>query len=254
MITEPMMDKLYAMKLHGMAAAIEEQRHDAGICDLSFEDRLAMLVEREYLEREDRAFRIRMKYAGLRDSGPCVEAINYRLERMLSRSQLEVLIAPDWIRNGRNVLLTGPTGLGKSYIGEALARQACRNGFRALVFYSPRFFRALKIAELDGSLPRLLQKIKKADLLVIDDLGLETAKPADYRIFLEILHDRIGIASTLVTSQYATGTWHELIRDPTVADAILDRLVHGAYRLELEGESVRKQQSGETGQLAGSNS
>ena len=114
MLTDPMMDKLYAMKLHGMVAALEEQRRDAGICDLSFEDRLAMLIERQYLEREDRAFRTRLKYAGLRDSGPCVEAINYRLERMLSRSQLEVLIAPGWIRNGRNVLLTGPTGLGKS--------------------------------------------------------------------------------------------------------------------------------------------
>ena len=120
-----------------------------------------------------------------------------------------------------------------------------------MVVYSPKFFRALKTAELDGSLPRFLQKIKKTDLLVVDDLGLETAKPADYRIFLEILHDRIGIASTLVTSQYATGTWHDLIRDPTVADAILDRLVHGAYRLNLEGESVRKQQSDGAGQSAG---
>ena len=244
MLIEPTIDKLHAMKLSGMATALQEQRRNANISELRFEDRLAMLVERQYLEREDRALKTRLKYAGLRDPGPTIEAINYRLARKLSRSQVEVLHGPDWVRHGRNVLLTGATGLGKSFIAEALARQACRNGFRAMVFYAPKFFRLVKTAELDGSLPRLLRKLGRANLLMIDDLGMETAKPADYRILLEILHDRIGTSSTLVTSQFDTDTWHPIIRDATVADAILDRLVHGAYRIRLEGESVRKQLGG----------
>lgn len=254
MLIEPTMDKLHSMKLGGMVAALEEQRRNPDITELSFEDRFAMIVERQHLERRQQAFIARLKYAGLREAGPSIEAINYRLERMLTRSQLEVLIGPDWIRHSRNALFTGPTGLGKSFIGEAIARQACYNGFRVIVFYAPRFFRELKTAELDGSLPRLLRKLKKADLLMIDDLGMETAKPADYRIFLEILQDRVGQNSTLVTSQYATDTWHDIIRDATVADAILDRLVHSAYRLNLAGDSVRKQQGGGDGQFDGSGS
>ena len=136
-------------------------------------------------------------------------------------------------------MLTGPTGVGKSYIAKALARQACRNGFRTLIFYSPKLFRSLKTAELDGSLPKLLVKLAKADLLLIDDFGLENAGAADYRLFLEILQDRIGETSTLVTSQYAVDIWHDLIKDSTIADAILDRLVHSAYRIDLTGESMR---------------
>lgn len=242
MLFEPMMTKLHAMKLTGMAAALEEQRRDASFAELSFEDRLGLLVERQFLYKEERALRNRLRYAGLKDSGPCAEDINYRLQRNLSRSQLEVLLAPDWVHHGRNALITGRTGLGKSYIGEAIARQACRNGIRTLVFYSPKLFRALKTAELDGSLPRLLKKIEKASLLMIDDFGLEKATPGDYRILLEVLQDRIGTTSTLVTSQYAVGAWHDLIRDATIADAICDRLVHTAYTIKLDGESVRKQQ------------
>ena len=242
MLTEPTIEKLHAMKLLGMIDALDDQRRDPKLCALGFEDRFAMLVERQYLEREDSAFRARLKYAGLPQSGPSIEAIDYRLDRTLARSQLEALIGPDWIRHARNVLITGSTGLGKSFIAEALARQACRNGRRTLTFHSAKFFRVLKTAELDGSLPRFLCRLKKIQLLVIDDFGMEQAKPADYRILLEILQDRVGLASTLVTSQYATDAWHGLIRNATVADAVLDRLVHGAYRLKLEGESIRKQQ------------
>jgi DNA replication protein DnaC len=239
MLVEPMMEKLYAMKLNGIATALEEQRKDPAITDLGFEDRLAMLIERQYLYKEDRALKNRLRYAGLNDSGPCIENIDYRAKRNLSRSQIEPLAAPQWILQGRNAILTGATGVGKSYIAEAIARQACWNGFRTLVFYSPKLFRSLKTAECDGSLPKLLEKLAKVNLLLIDDFGLENAAAPDYRLFLEILQDRIGDTSTVVTSQYAVDVWHDLIKDSTIADAILDRLVHSAYRIDLIGESMR---------------
>ena len=239
MLFEPLMEKLYAMKLNGMAAALEEHRNDPQATALSFEDRFALLVERQYLFKEDRALKNRLHDAGLRTDGPCVENLNYRAERHLSRTQLDVLISPEWIRQGRHALLTGPTGDGKSYIAEALARQACRNGFRTRMFYSPKLFRALKTAELDGSLPKFLSTLTKAALLVIDDFGLEKAAAADYRLFLELLQDRIDSTATLITTQYAVGVWHELIKDDTVADAICDRLVHSSYRIDLKGESMR---------------
>ena len=137
-------------------------------------------------------------------------------------------------------MITGPTGVDKTYVAKALARHACKNAFRTIVVYSPKLFRSLKVAELDGSLPKLLNKLAKAALLVIDDFGLEKASASDDRVFLEILQERIGETSTLVTSQYAIGVWHQLIKDNTIADAILDRLVHSAYRIDLQGESMRK--------------
>ncbi len=243
MLFEPIIEKLYAMKLNGMAVTLEEQRKDSSITELTFEDRLAFLVERQYLYKEERAFKCRLRYAGLTDTGPCLAGIDYQAKRNFTRSQLEPLITNQWILHGQNAMLTGATGLGKSYIAKALARQACQNGFRTQVFYSPKLFRSLKIAELDGSLPKLLGKLSKANLLVIDDFGLEKAAPADYRLFLEILQDRIGETSTLVTSQYAVDVWHDLIKDATIADAILDRLVHSSYRIELQGESMRKKKS-----------
>ena len=240
MFIEPMIEKLYAMKLNAMVSALEEQRKDPTITELAFEDRLALMVERQYVYREDRAFKCRLHYAGLKDTGPCLEGIDYRVKRNLSRSQLEPLLTRQWIVHGQNAMFTGPTGVGKSYIAKALARQACNNGIRTLVFYSPKLFRLLKTAELDGSLPKLLKKIAKSNLLVIDDFGLEKAAASDYRLFLEILQDRIGETSTLVTSQYSVSIWHELIKDATIADAILDRLVHSSYRIDLQGESMRK--------------
>lgn len=239
MLYEPTITKLLAMKLNGMAEALEEQRKSANIADLSFEDRLAMLVERQWLWKENRSLSTRLKYAKLRQTA-CVEDIDYRHHRGLQRSVIDHLAGSDWIQHAQNCIITGSTGLGKSYLACALAQKACRDGHRSVYFYAPKLFRELQAGQADGSLPILLKKLAKAHLLVIDDWGLEKAPAAQYRDFLEILDDRHGLASTLITSQFPPSRWHELIGDATVADAILDRLIHGSHRIDLKGESMRK--------------
>jgi len=242
MLTEQTMEKLYAMKLNGLADAWEEQRQQPHSADLSFDDRLAMMVERQWIWKENRALATRLKFAGLKQAA-CLEDIDFRHPRGLKRAQIDQLASCDWIRHHRHCLITGPTGVGKSYLGCALAHKACREGFRALYYYVPKLFRELKLAEADGSLTRLLKKLARVDLLLIDDWGLTPLKPDQYRLFLEILDDRQGTGATLITSQYPVTTWHEMIGDATAGDAILDRLVHSAHRLELKGESLRKKKA-----------
>jgi len=242
MLYEPTIQKMQAMKLSGMVEALEEQRKTADVGAWSFEDRLALLVERQWLWKENRALATRLKYARLRQPA-CLEDIDYRHHRGLQRSVIEHLAGGDWIQYSQNCLITGPTGVGKSYLACALAQKACRDGYRVVYFYAPKLFRELTAGQADGSLPTLLKKIAKARLLIIDDWGLEKATPAQYRDFLEILDDRQGVASTLITSQFPPTRWHELIGDATVADAILDRLIHGSHRIELKGESMRKNRS-----------
>ncbi len=242
MLLEPTINKMQALKLDGMVEALEEQRRTTDKAAWSFEDRLAMLVERQWIWRENRTMKTRLKFAKLRQTA-CVEDINYRHHRGLQRSVIDHLAASDWVQCAQNCIITGPTGLGKSYLACALAQKACRDGHRTMYFYAPKLFRALLAGQADGSLPALLKKLARTRLLVIDDWGLEKASPTQYRDFLEILDDRHGLASTLITSQFATDRWHELIGDATVADAILDRLVHGAHRINLDGESMRKPQN-----------
>ena len=242
MLYEPTIQKMQAMKLNGMVEALDEQRKTADVGAWSFEDRLALLVERQWLWKENRALATRLKYARLRQPA-CLEDIDYRHHRGLQRSVIEHLAGGDWIQYSQNCLITGPTGVGKSYLACALAQKACRDGYRVVYFYAPKLFRELTAGQADGSLPTLLKKLAKARLLVIDDWGLEKATPAQYRDFLEILDDRQSVASTLITSQFPPTRWHELIGDATVADAILDRLIHGSHRIELKGESLRKNRS-----------
>ena len=240
MLYSQTLEKLRALRLDGMAQALEEQRRQANVLKLEFEERLALLVERQWSWKENRALAARLKRAQLKFPNACLEDIDYALHRGLKRAQIEQVRAGEWVQNHRNCLVIGPTGIGKTYLGCAFGAQACRDGFRTAYFTAPKLFRALQQAHADGSLTKLLKSIQKARVFIVDDLGVAAVGPRQYRDFLEILDDRSGNGSTLITSQYPVEQWHEVIADATVADAILDRLVHNAYRLDLKGESVRK--------------
>lgn len=239
MLREQTFEKLYAMKLNGMAEAYEEYVNNPDDDASAFEERLGMMVERQWCWKEDRALRRRLQYAGLKQQA-CIEDIDYRHRRGLKRAQIEQLAGSGWVRQHYNCIITGPTGVGKSYLACALAQKACRDGYRALYYYVPKLFREIAVAHVDGSLMKLLKKLAKADVLIIDDWGLATLKPSQYRDFLEVIDDRHGCGSTLITSQFPVDAWHDIIADATVADAILDRLVHNAYRIELDGDSMRR--------------
>ena len=238
------LEKLRTLRLEGMAQALEEQRRQNDITQLDFEDRLGLLVERQWLWRENRGLAARLKYAQLKISDATFEDIDYRAARGLKRAQIDQLRASGWIEKKRNCLITGPTGVGKTYLACALGHQACRDAHRTIYAHAPKLFRALQTAHADGSLPSLFKRLSRASLLIVDDLGVAGVAGKPYRDFLEIIDDRQG--ATLVTSQFPVEQWHELIADATVADAILDRLIHNAYRLELKGESLRKRVEHET--------
>lgn len=242
MLQQPTQTKLYALKLNGMAQAYEEQCSQSSMSELSFEERFGLLVERQWLWKENRALTARLQYARLKESA-CLEDLDYSEARGLKRGLIDQLSSADWVGHHQNLLITGPTGCGKTFVACALAHKACRQGYRVLYFYAPKLFRALSTAQADGSLSHLFKKIAKAQVLVVDDWALAKIDERQYRQFLEILDDRQGQGSTVMTSQFPVSAWHEAIPDPTVADALLDRLIHNAHRIELKGDSMRKRKS-----------
>jgi len=232
-------EKLHALRLGGMAQALEEQRRQNDITDLDFEERLGLLVERQWVWKENRGLATRIKAAQFKIQC-ALEEIDFRLPRGLKRAQIDQLRASPWVEENRNCLITGATGTGKTFLSCALGHHGCVLGHRAHYYYVPKFFRALQIASADGSLAQLLKKLARVSLLVLDDLGIASVTPQQYRDLLEVLDDRHGQGATLITSQLPVEEWHQIIGDATVADAIMDRLAHNAYRIALEGESVRK--------------
>lgn len=240
MLTHPTSERLTALGLAGMARALDEQRRAGPTYEaLGFEERLGLLVDREAAERDTKRLTARLKFAALRQTAS-VEDIDLRTPRGLDRAVMAHLIDGGWTLRHENLLITGQTGLGKSWIACALGHKACRDG-RSVVYHRvPRLFEALALARGDGRHARMLKAIAKLDVLILDDWGLAILAPSERRDLLEILEDRHGRGSTIVTSQLPVEHWHEAIGDPTLADAILDRLVHNAHRLQLSGESMRR--------------
>ena len=242
MLLHPTLEKLTILRFTGMAAALQEQMNMDSINDLGFEERLGLLLDREQTSRENARMQGRLRKAKLRQNGS-IEDIDFRHPRGLDKSLILRLADCQWIKEHNNLLITGPTGVGKSYLACAFAQNACREGYTALYLRMSKLFEDMALAKGDGRYLKLLTALAKTDILVLDDFGLAPLNQEQRHDLLEILEDRNSIKSTLVTSQLPEEHWHEQIGDPTLADAILDRLVHAAYRIKLKGESMRKKKA-----------
>ena len=241
MLKEHTINQLRSLRLDGMVRAIEDQASSAAATALGFEERLTLLVQREVDWRDDRRVARLLKAARLKVSTACVEDINWRASRSLDKSLVTALAAGDWLRHGQSLLITGATGCGKTWLACALAHQAARSGFSVLYTRAARLFDELQVAHGDGSFARRLAQLAKLDLLVIDDFAISPIGAAERNDLLEVLDDRVGTRSTLITSQLPVKAWHTYLDDPTLADAILDRVVHSSHKIELKGRSLRDQ-------------
>lgn len=239
MLSHPTLEQLNNLRLAGMAQALQEQWEMEGIGELGFEERLGLLVEREAVVRESRRLQTRLKKAKLRQNAS-IEDIDFKHPRGLDRSLVIRLSDCQWVRKHQNLIITGPTGVGKSYLACAFAQKACREGYSAIYLRISRLFEELSLAKGDGRYVKMLRNFAKTELLVLDDYGLVKLNQEQRHDLLEILEDRHSVRSMLVTSQLPIEHWHEQIGDPTLADAILDRLIHNAHTIKLKGGSMRK--------------
>lgn len=239
MLQQHTLDKLHTLRLTGMAAALEQQLAQPAAQELSFEERFALLLDQELLYRDNRRLTRPLKAARLRLHA-CVEDIDYRHPRGIDRSFMRTLASCQWVQRHHNLAITGPTGSGKTWLACALGNQACRQGLSVRYFRLPRLLETLRIGHGDGSYPRLMNQLAKADLIILDDWGIQKIAAAQRNDLMELIEDRHGLRSTLIASQLPVEHWHEFIGEATLADAILDRLLHNAHRLPLRGESMRK--------------
>ena len=240
MLTSHTLDQLKNLRLDGMLAALTDQATSSAAAELGFEDRLSMLVQREIDWRDDKRVQRLLKAAKLKVSSACIEDILWRDSRNLDRHLITSLASCDWVRRARPILLTGATGTGKTWLSCALAQQAARCGFSVLYARTTRLLQELRVAHGDGSFGRRLAQLARVDVLLLDDFAGAPTEPGERTDLLELLDDRVGVKATLITSQLAVNAWHAWLDDPTVADAILDRIVHGSHRIALKGPSLRK--------------
>lgn len=242
MLNQPILDKLAGLKLGGMRDALQEQMENPQYRKLNFEERFGLLLDREWDLRQTRKLHRRVRLARFREQA-VMEDLEISAKRGLDRKQVLYLAEGTWIREKLNTIITGPTGAGKTYLACALGNAACRNGFAVRYFQLSRLLNKLKLSKADGSYPRFLDQLAKAGLLILDDWLRNPLTETQTNDVLEIVEDRYGNHSTMVTTQLPVAEWHELFGNPTLADAVMDRLIHNAYRLELKGESMRKKKS-----------
>ncbi len=240
MLDHPTHDLLRELKLDGMADAFTELQAQDGAADLSHAEWLGLLIDREAVSRSTRKFQSRMRSARLRHVGASIEDVDYRTQRKLDKALFQQLATGRWITEHRNLLITGPCGVGKTWLACALGQRACRDNRTVLYHRLPRLFADLELAHGDGRFPRLFRQLVKTDLLILDDWGPDRLTASQRRDLMEIVEDRYGAGSTIITSQLPLDAWHDVIDEPTFADAILDRLIHNAHRLPLDGPSMRK--------------
>ena len=229
-------EKLLSLKLYGMAKSVEDELYS----DLTFDDRLNLLLDKEIALRQDKQLKILLSKAKLKYSNACIEETDFKIQRGLSKSQLIEFSSNDWIKKNRNIIITGSTGTGKTYLACALGNSALRSGVASLYYRLPRLLQDMKVSRADGSYIKLLNKLSKVKLLIIDDWGIDLLDEMQRRDILEIFEDRHQLCSTIITAQVPIDKWHDVIGEPTIADAILDRIVHNAYQIKLTGESMRK--------------
>ena len=239
MLTAGLLERLRSLKLHGMARALEDLDATRPGAELSFEDRLTLMIDHEETERASRALRRRMQVAKLRCPEASVEEVDMRRRKGLSRSALMALARCEWIRAGHNVLLTGKTGVGKTWLACALGNQACRQGLSVRYLRLPTLLEQLRIAHGDGSYVRLMGQLLKTDLLILDDWGIQPLTRPQRNDLMEVIEDRHDRRSTLIASQLPIENWHDFIGEPTASDAICDRILHAAHRIVLRGPSKR---------------